>query len=195
VDTARGPRPDRPRIPVVTDPGPQVAAFLDRPSGLRAPDGAPINILRTAAHNPVVLEWYAGMGGALSSQTLHDRRSREIVILRVGWDCRSVYEFAQHTRLGREIGLTDEHIAALAGGDLSIFSEDDRVLIALADELCSTDSVTDATWAKLAARFRSDQLIELVMLAGYYQMVSCFLNSVGVALEDGVAGWPPSARP
>ena len=195
MDTARGPRPDRPRIPVVTDPPPQVAAFLDRPSGLRAPDGAPINILRTAAQNPVVLEWYAGMGGALGSQTLHDRRDREIVILRVGWDCRSVYEFAQHSRLGREVGLSNEEIAALAGGDLSIFSDDDRVLIALADELCSTDSVSDATWAKLAARFRTDQLIEIVMLAGYYQMVSCFLNSVGVALEDGVSGWPPSAQP
>ncbi len=70
------------------------------------------------------------------------------------------------------------------------WSDDDRALIALADELSDDDAVSDGTWATLARRWDEGQLVELLLLAGYYRMVSGFLNGVGAALDDGVPGWP-----
>ena len=40
-------------------------------------------------------------------------REREMAILRVGWLCRSGYEFHQHTRIGKQAGLSDEEIERL----------------------------------------------------------------------------------
>ena len=36
-------------------------------------------------------------------------------------------------------------------------------------------------------------LVELVVVAGFYRMVSGFLNSAGVQLDAGVPGWPEGA--
>jgi acyl-CoA reductase-like NAD-dependent aldehyde dehydrogenase len=63
-------------------------------------------------------------------------------------------------------------------------------LIAMADELAADDCVTDATWAVLAARWGAAELVELLVVAGFYRLVSGFLNSAGVQLDPGVPGFP-----
>jgi 4-carboxymuconolactone decarboxylase len=50
--------------------------------------------------------------------------------------------------------------------------------------------VTDATWARMAERWSPKEIAEFVMAVGFYFMVSAFLNSFGVQLDDGVPGWP-----
>ena len=69
-------------------------------------------------------------------------------------------------------------------------SLDGESLIALADELSDDDAVSDPTWAVLARRWDEGQLVELLLLAGYYRMVSGFLNGVGAQRDGGVPGWP-----
>lgn len=156
-------------------------------------DGEPLNIFRTLGHHPFLLKRFNLLGGAFVAHGLLPAREREIVILRVGWNCRSVYEFGQHTLMGREAGLTDAEIAALATTRAEgSWSADDQALIALADELCADDCVSDATFEALRRRWNDAELVELVMLAGCYRMVSGFLNSLGVQPEDGLPGWPSS---
>jgi alkylhydroperoxidase family enzyme len=155
-------------------------------------DGRPLNIFATLAHNPRLLRRFTVLGGAFLVNGLLPAREREIVILRVGRNCQSVYEFGQHTIIGRGAGLTDDDIAALAGGDPAgpRWTADERALIALADELCATDTVTDETWSALAARWSPPELVELVLLGGFYRMVSGFLNAAGIELDPGVPSWP-----
>ena len=113
------------------------------------------------------------------------------MILRTGRRAGSEYEFGQHTRIGRHAGLTDAEISTLAGDGRLPGADGD--LVAMVDELCDDDVVTEETWRRLAQRWTAEQLLELVMLAGYYRLVSGVLNSVGVALEPGTPGWPPDA--
>jgi alkylhydroperoxidase family enzyme len=160
--------------------------------GLFAGD-RPLNIFTSLAHHPRLLRRFALLGGAFLTDGLLPPREREVVILRVGWRCQSVYEFGQHTLLGRRAGLTDAEIAALAEARDHEWSDGDQALIALADELCATNNVSDATWARLAGRFSEPELLELVLLAGYYRMVSGFLNTIGIELDPGVPGWPARA--
>ena len=111
--------------------------------------------------------------------------------MRVGANAQAEYEFGQHTLIGLDCGLTEDEIAALtrdpAGHD---WSADDLALIALADDLHADDCVTDTTWSVLADRWDDDQLVELLVVAGFYRLVSGFLNSTGVQLDDGVPGFP-----
>jgi alkylhydroperoxidase family enzyme len=154
-------------------------------------DGQALNIFRTLAHQPTLLKRFNVLGGAFLVKGLLPPREREIVILRVGWNCRSVYEFGQHTVIGRVAGLTDEEIAALATTRADgPWSADDRALIALADEICGDDCAGDVTFAALRRRWNDAELVELVALVGFYRMVSGFLNTLGVEPEDGLPGWP-----
>jgi hypothetical protein len=63
----------------------------------------------------------------------------------------------------------------------------------MVDELCTDDVVTEATWQEIAASWSEQQLLELLVLIGFYRLVSGTLNSVGIALEPGTPGWPESA--
>lgn len=186
---ARPSRPAAPRIAPKTDVTDEDAEVLAR-AGTR-PGRAPLNIFSTLVHNRRVANRAVLLGGAFLGKGTIGGREREIVILRVGHNASAVYEFGQHTVIGRREGLTDDEITALATDDPGDgWNEVDRALIALADELCADDCVGDATWATLSRTFDEGQMVELVVLAGYYRMISGFLNSAGVQLDEGVPGWP-----
>jgi 4-carboxymuconolactone decarboxylase len=154
-------------------------------------DGRPLNIFGVLAHHPKLLKRFNLLGGFLLNKGLLPERERELVILRVGWNAQAMYEFGQHTIIGRRCGLNDIEIVALTKpvSDHG-WSADDQALIALADELAADDCVSDATWAALAGRWSDAELVELLIVAGFYRLVSGFLNSAGVQLDDGVPGFP-----
>jgi alkylhydroperoxidase family enzyme len=184
-----GPRPQDFRIAPVVDPSREVAEILEKT--LLKDDGSPINIFGVLAHHPRLLKRFNIFAGLLLSSGLLPAREREVVILRIGWNCRSVYEFGQHTVIGKRTGLTDTEIAALTRApNAHEWSPGDRLLIALADDLCSDDCVSNETWDALRTTWNEAEMIELVMVAGTYRLVSGFLNSVGVQLDNGVPGWP-----
>ncbi len=183
------PRPSTPRIAPADPLPPDAAEILDGLMG--APDGSVLNIFGTLAHRPDLLQPFLALGGHLLLEGRIPGREREIVILRIGAKAAAVYEFGQHQLIGAQSGLTEAEIAGLArSADGADWGDDDRALIALADELSDDDAVSDATWAALARRWDEGELVELLLLAGYYRMVSGFLNGVGAALDHGVPGWP-----
>lgn len=189
---ARPTRPTSPRLAPVAEPTDEQAEVLAR-AGTR-PGRAALNIFSTMVHNRRVADRVVRLGGAFLGKGTVAPREREIVILRVGHRASAVYEFGQHVVIGRREGLTDDEIADIATDDPRLdWSARDRALIALADELCVDDCVGDATWAVLAESYSDEQLVELLMLAGYYRMISGFLNSAGVQPDEGVPGWPEDA--
>jgi alkylhydroperoxidase family enzyme len=154
-------------------------------------NGAPLNIFAVLARHPKLLKRFNLLGGFLLNKGLLPARERELVILRIGWNAEAVYEFGQHTIIGRQVGVTVEERSALTRArDSHPWSTGDAALIAMSDELSDDDCVSDATWELLAARWSEAELIELLIVAGFYRLVSGFLNSAGVQLDEGVAGFP-----
>ncbi len=178
-----------PRIAPVTDPDPEVKEILDK---TRVAPGPPANIFTTMAHHPRLLKRFNVLGGLFLSRGLLPAREREIVILRTAWRTGSEYEFGQHTLIGRRAGLNDAEIRRLtmetAGS--AEWPEADRLLIELADEIHASRDLPDDLWKQLRERWTDAQMIELVMLAGFYQMVAGFLKGVRVQLDPGIPGWP-----
>jgi alkylhydroperoxidase family enzyme len=159
--------------------------------GINSPAGTPLNIFGTIAHHPRLLKRFMNFAGLFLNKGLLPAREREIVILRVGWNCQSVYEFGQHTIIGQRVGLSLSEIDALTKKfEANTWSNRDAALIAMADDLCSDNCVSEATWNLLTADWKEDELIELVMVAGTYRLVSGFLNTMGVELDADTPGWP-----
>jgi alkylhydroperoxidase family enzyme len=128
-------------------------------------------------------------GGKLLAGKL-PARERELLILRTGWRCQSVYEWGQHVLIGRHAGLTDAEIERLKDGpDAPGWDPFDAALVRAADELHDDGCITDATWATLCERYDVEQLIEVPMVVGQYHLVSYTLNSLGVQREPGVPGF------
>lgn len=180
------PRPSEPRIPLLREPTDEVREIL---ATALTHDGTPLNIFAMLSHHPKLLKRFNLLGGFLLNKGLVPAREREIVILRIGWRARAEYEFGQHTIIGRAEGLSDAEIAGLAGAEHR-WSEDDATLIALADDLADDDCVSDTTWDSLTNRWNDAEIIELIVTAGFYRLVSGLLNSTGVPLDDGVPGFP-----
>jgi 4-carboxymuconolactone decarboxylase len=175
-----------PRIPPLTAWDEQQWELLSKT--LLDERGRPLNVFATLAHHPRLLRRFNALGGLFLAQGELPARERELVILRVAARTGSEYEFGQHTGIGRRAGLSDEEIAAVVTEN--DWSERDAVLLAFTDELLAGDVVSRPTWDAVARLhgFGDAQMIELTLLVGFYRMLAGFLNTVGVALEDGAVG-------
>lgn len=149
-----------------------------------------LNIFTTLAHHPKLLKRWMVFGAHVLGKNSLPERERELVILRTGWRCGSAYEFGQHTIMGRSAGLTDDEIRALAQDSLEGWSEDDATLLGATDQLVAHHDLDGDTWAKLADRWTTQQLLDLIFTVGQYVLVSTALNTLRVPLDDGVPGFP-----
>jgi len=130
--------------------------------------------------------------GILGHGTLAPRE-RELMILRTCARAGAEYEWGVHAvAFGAAVGLSEEQIRATVSGSSAdaVFGEGDRPLIALADELHDGAGVSDALWAVLAQRFSPEQLVELLVTAGWYRLISYVINGARVQLEPWAARFP-----
>jgi alkylhydroperoxidase family enzyme len=65
----------------------------------------------------------------------------------------------------------------------------DAALLRATDEVMDQVDLSDETWAELSEVHSESQIIELVMLAGFYRMVAGFLNATGVREKSELPGW------
>jgi alkylhydroperoxidase family enzyme len=177
-------RLDQPRIPPLADA--ELNADQKAVLGPQLERGPVLNIMRTLVHAPKALERFLEWGNyVLSRRNSLPEREREIVILRVGWLCKSGYEFTQHTRIGLQSGLSMDDIGRIKQGAGAGWDAAEAALIKAADELVGDHHVSDATWAELKAHFDQKQCMDVVFTVGQYTQVSMMLNSFGVQLEPG----------
>jgi 4-carboxymuconolactone decarboxylase len=152
--------------------------------------GRVFNIFRTLAANPKLLNKWLVFGDYILNKSTLPPRERELLILRVGWLCRAEYEWGQHVVIGKRAGLTDEEIDRVKDGpDATGWSEFDATLLRAADELRAQAFISDAVWNALAATYDERQLLDLIFTVGQYNLVSMALNTLGVRLDEGIAGF------
>ena len=169
---------------------PETAEGLAKEQLERAAERGPVlNITRTLANYPELSRAWGRFARHVLSESSLPPRERELVILRMGWNCRSGYEFGQHRRIGQEAGLTLEEVERVKQGpDAEGWSDHERALLRATDELHADAFISDETWNELAARYDTRQLMDVVFAAGQYNLVSMALNTLGVQLEPGTPG-------
>jgi 4-carboxymuconolactone decarboxylase len=152
--------------------------------------GPTVNIYATIVRHPDAAAAMVNLGRTLRGGFLSGRH-REIVILRTGCNCDSEYELAQHYRAGVSVGMTDGDMERISlGPDAPGWDPLEAALCRAADELHVDHVVSDQTWSELARSFDEKMLIEVLMLVGYYHLVSMVLNTLGVAVEEGTRPFP-----
>ncbi|HTO69192.1 MAG TPA: carboxymuconolactone decarboxylase family protein [Myxococcota bacterium] len=180
---------DEPRIPPAAPPfGPEADAVLAQ---LTPPGAEPLRLFRTLGQNPRVLARF--LAGGLLDRGSIGLRERELAILRTCARCGSEYEWGVHVAVfSARAGLSEDEVRATCLREPlpASFGPRDRAVLALCDALHDRADVGDALWRELAAQFEPAQLVELIVLAGFYHTVSFATNALRIELEPGVPRFP-----
>ena len=172
-------------VPLTPPHEPGLAATL---ASMMPPGIEPLALFRTLAHNPRVLEKVRA--GNLLDRGSITRRDRELVILRTTARCGAEYEWGVHVAFfSARVGLSDAEVAATVTADAedAVWAPRDALLIRLSDALHDRATIPDDLWAALAAEWDAEQLIELIVLAGFYHTISFVVNALQVGAEPFAA--------
>ena len=162
---------------------PEVRARLD-PRGT----GRSANVFATFARNPPVDALRNAVPGHIRGGSTLSPRHRELLLMRIGVLCRSEYEWAAHMRAGIGTGMTGADVERIVRGpDAPGGDALETALLRATDELYRDDRIADETWAELAARLDTRQLLDVLIAVGGYRAASMAINSAGVQLDENMA--------
>jgi AhpD family alkylhydroperoxidase len=143
-----------------------------------------LNIFRMVAGAPRAMRPFLQLGSAVLSTAL-DARRREIAVLRVAFATGARYEWAQHERLARTAGVTQAEIDTVATEQpVRSLDDESNLICRVADEVSREVRLSDEALEAIIDRYGPREAAELILLVSYYNMVSRFLESTRVQLED-----------
>jgi 4-carboxymuconolactone decarboxylase len=149
------------------------------------------NVFRALLNSPSATAGFYAVVNALLFRNKVAARARELIILRIGWLTGSEYVFCNHVSFSRDLGIPNEEILGVRDPQrCHAYCETDRAVLQLADELHEHAEVTRSTWAVLEKAFTSEELVELLLIAGFWRMAAGFVKSAKIRLDAGVPSWP-----
>jgi len=144
-----------------------------------------LNVQRMMANAQGVFVERSRLSNALFSKIKLDPRLREIAILRTAKDCRSVYEWTQHVPAAKHVGVTDDQIAAIENwSGAACFSELERLVLRLTDEVNTNVKGSRETVEALKRHLSPGEIIELLIIIGHWRQTASVLETLEVDLED-----------
>lgn len=169
------------RLPYPHTSAPEIAPLVDQ---IVAERGKLLNLYRMLLHSPVIAEGWLKLFTAIRHKAVLCGRVRELVILRIAVINGAEYEFSQHLPIALQEGASEQEIAALRSGDMSVFDEKHRAVLMLCDEMTKSVHVPEQVFNNAAAHFTNQEMVELVTTVAGYNLVSRFLEAVGIDHEE-----------
>ncbi|HEY4457833.1 MAG TPA: carboxymuconolactone decarboxylase family protein [Pseudonocardiaceae bacterium] len=154
------------------------------------PPGAaqePLTLFRTLYRHPELASRMFPLGSGLLVHGLLPALDREIVIARVTARSGCGYEWGVHaSAFAEHVGLTDDQLSATTETDAVASAEwlpRQVALLHAVDELHDTARLSESAWAALRAHYDDAQLVEFLVLAGWYRTISYLANGLLLAGE------------
>lgn len=147
----------------------------------------PINLFRALVNSPHAARTWSAVGHYIRFGSKLDPRLRELAILQVGYLARSPYEYSHHVKIGRDFGVSDADIRAIAAetegraGDLDPLA---RTVLKAAREMATELAIADATFAHLREKLDAERLTDLVLTIAFYCAVVRILATLEIDVED-----------
>ena len=139
----------------------------------------PNNFFKTMAHHPELLAPLIEFSRVMLEGGHLPRRLKEWVILQIGraHDCAYVYN-AHKMALSRAlmVDVLDDHALSVEAPSLK---KEEQLAIRYAGQI-TENAVDDETFREVEATFTKAELIELTVLAGYYNFICRTVNALQV---------------
>lgn len=145
-----------------------------------------INIRRALANSPVAAQKNSALAMYIRNESKLDARLREMAILQVGYSARCAYEYAHHVEIGREFGVSDDDIRAIAddtAGRPTKLEPLAKMVLRAAREMTDGIGISDATFAALKQHLDNERIVDLVLAIAFYNATVRILESLKVDVE------------
>lgn len=180
------PSAPQPRIAPLPAPyPPEIQAHFDQ---IMPPGAPPLVLFTTLARGPRA--WRKFRAASLLDGRVLSLRQRELVIDRACALAGCEYEWGVHvTAFAAAARLTPAEIAATLARPLdpAAWPPAEAALLTAVDALHDRARLTAAEFAALAAHFDTDQILEILLLCGFYRTVAYVVGGLALPLEDGAA--------
>lgn len=162
----------------------------ERLSAMMPPGIPPILLFRTFVRNLPMAKAMATWGSyELSRRLSLSMRDREILIDRTSARCGCEYEWGVHVAFFADrVDLQAEQVTSLTHGtpaDACWSDNRDRVLIEVADSLHDTAQIEDELWGRLSVELTEQEVLDALMLCGWYHAICFAANGMQLDLEVG----------
>ncbi len=141
------------------------------------------NYLKTLAHSPHYLKPVTELYLKVNGESGLSEKLKQLVILRTCQLDRCKVTVQWHRELAAKAGWSDEELKAMASHqDSDLFNHYEKDALALAEYILdSPDDIPEGGfWTTLDNHFTSDQVVEMITLIGFYNMVNRFLLAIEV---------------
>jgi len=147
----------------------------------------PSNLFRTLVRHPELMKRTNVYAGLFLTKGVLEPRDRELAILRVAFKTECVYEYGQHVPLGLAAGLAREEIENIGRSPVdNLWNERDACKLRFADALIDGFEIPVDIWNPIEGILNSEQIMELIMLVGFYRSLAGLMNSVGIQPDLGM---------
>src|SRR4051794_21952673 len=143
----------------------------------------PLNIFRTLAHAETAFRPFLRFGGAVLTRMKLDPLVRELAILVVAREAEAEYEWIQHVAIAKQVGASDEQIAALEAREAGPFDEAQAAAIEFATVVVHSPRVDDELFARVRSHFDDREIIELLLAIGDYLMLARVMTVLEIELD------------
>jgi 4-carboxymuconolactone decarboxylase len=138
--------------------------------------------------SPEVMLRAKAMADYLRYKSVLPPQLNEFAILITASHWTQGYEWAVHEPIAVKAGLKTEITSALAEGRRPQgMSADEEMVYEFCTELHQNQSVSDATYARLQAKFGEQGIIDLIGVNGYYTFLAMVLNGTRTAVPKNAA--------
>jgi 4-carboxymuconolactone decarboxylase len=112
----------------------------------------------------------------------------ELAILTAARKWTNNWEWNAHSTAAATAGLSADIMTAVRDGRRpDRMSEDEAIVYDFSLELQNNQSVSDATYAKAAAKFGEPGVVELASIQGYYAYLAMVMNVAKITVAPGVS--------
>ena len=150
----------------------------------------PANIFTMMAHAETCVKPVMKLGGTLLGKLQLDPKVRELCLLRAVKLEGGEYEWEQHVPIARDLGCSHAQIAALEDDDDTALCFDAREKAALqfTREVVLDVRASEETLAQVRRHLSDREIVELILMAGFYITLARLTETLGVETEPPRTG-------
>ena len=144
-------------------------------------------VFQLILNNPDAAQAVGALGEYLRFGASLDPAVRETAVLSTAREMNSQYEWTHHEPIARQAGVREEVIDAIRSGKAPMgLPPKEGVFAQVAKEMVTGTGLTDRTFQAVEHLLGPEQTVELIVLVGYYSMLSRVMDALGIELEPGV---------
>ena len=137
-------------------------------------------------HTPALAHHFLGVVNFMRESSVVEQKHRSLAALTAASERGGYYVWAAQVEAARKAGIREEAIELIrAKGDPAKLPEDERHVVAFAQQLSRTSNVDRSTFDALHRQFGTKWVVELTAMTGYFGALCGIVTTFEVPVPEG----------